>query len=326
MKFRTDLRISPFSFNIEHSKPVLLLGSCFSSNIGLKLKKYRFKTTINPHGIVFNPHSLSQIICNAIDGEGINEQFIVDSGNEFKSLEYHSDLNGSSREELIQKIAVANVKLSMSIKHAHTVFLTLGSSWVYEFKSLNRIISNCQKQPQTQFNKKLLSVSEISDSLNRIIESIKKVNPNLNVVFTVSPIRHIKDGIIENQRSKSHLIAAVHNIVDQFECCNYFPSYELLIDDLRDYRFYEKDLIHPNDQSIEYVWEQFERGFFNEQTSEINRLIGKLNSALAHRIIGNDKNITQKFIVNSIKLCETLEQALSVSLAVEKEHFLNLNK
>lgn len=326
MKFRTDIRISPFSFSIEHPKPIVLLGSCFSNNIGLKLKEFRFKTTINPHGIVFNPHSLAQLICNAIDGFSVDEQMITELGTEFKSFAYHSDISAKNKDDLIQKIAVANVKLSMAIKSADTIFLTLGSSWVYEHIELKQIVSNCHKVGQKEFNKKLLSYSDVFLNLQKAVSCIQKANPSCKIVFTISPIRHIKDGIVENQRSKSHLIAAVHQMVDDFENCFYFPSYELIMDDLRDYRFYERDLIHLNNQAVDYIWEKFGDAFFNDSILENNKLIKKLNSALNHKLLSNDLDSKQKFISSSLYLCEAIEQKINIELSKEKAYFNSLSE
>lgn len=326
MKFRTDLRISPFSFTIDHKKSIVLLGSCFSNNIGSKLKEHRFRTTINPHGIVFNPYSLAQLICNATDGYNVDEELIIQTGSEFKSLIYHSDLSANSKEDLIQKIAVANVRLSLAIKNANSIFLTLGTSWVYNHISLNQIVSNCQKVPQKEFQKQLLCVSEIHGYLKKALSCIQKINTKANIVLTISPVRHIKDGIVENQRSKSHLIAAVHKIVEENNNCFYFPSYEIAMDDLRDYRFYNKDLIHLNDQAVDYIWEKFGDAFFKTQTLENNKLIQKLNAALGHRLLGADDDSKQKFISYSLKLCEQIEAEIGIELLKEKAHFENLTK
>ncbi|MGB0430652.1 MAG: GSCFA domain-containing protein [Bacteroidia bacterium] len=324
MKFRTELGVSPFSFQINHNQCIVLLGSCFSNSIGQKLVSHRFKSAINPHGIVFNPYSLSNIIINSINGNTVNQSLFTEQNGVFKSFEYHSDIKSNSTEELTQKIAVANVKLSIALKKADVVFITLGTSWVYKLISNNQIVANCHKVAPSAFEKTLLSITEIITALGQINNTLNQVNPNTKIVFTISPIRHIKDGIVQNQISKSYLIAAVHQFIANKNNCFYFPSYELMMDDLRDYRFFEQDLVHPNSFAIEYIWQKFGKAFFNESTKDLNKKITKLNTALNHRLLGNSKSEKQKFIDKSLGLCSELEINAGLNLSKEKSYFLNL--
>lgn len=324
MKFRTELLISPFSFTIDHSKSVVLLGSCFSENIGQRLKSFHFNTKVNPHGTVFNPHSLAQILEIALEKQAITPEFICSVNGLYKSYLHHSSLFAHSKKDLQSAIALKNAELLAAIRQCQIVFITLGTAWVYALINGKGLVNNCQKQAQILFNKRLLSLTEIKDSIEKTIAQLKQLNPYIQLVFTLSPVRHIKDGFAENNLSKALLLAGIHSVFEKWTNCHYFPSYELVIDDLRDYRFYEKDLIHPNEIAIDYVWQKFESAFFGIKTQEINRKIERLNAALKHRILASSIVEKQKFVAASLQLCAEIAHLAIIDLSTEEAYFKNL--
>lgn len=324
MKFRTELLISPFSFTIDHSKSVVLLGSCFSENIGQRLKSFYFNTKVNPHGTVFNPHSLAQILEIALEKQAVPSDFICSVNGLYKSYLHHSSLFAHCEKDLQSAVALKNTELLATIRQCQTVFITLGTSYVYSLTNGSGVVNNCQKQAQNLFSKRLLSPSEIKDSIEKTIALLKQLNPMVQLVFTLSPVRHIKDGFAENNLSKALLLAGIHSVLKKSTNCHYFPSYELVIDDLRDYRFYEKDLIHPNELAIDYIWQKFESAFFIKKTQEINRKIERLNAALKHRILANSIVEKQKFIASSLQLCAEITHSAIIDLSTEEAYFKNL--
>ena len=323
MKFRTELKVTPFSFEIDHESNITLLGSCFAENIGQLLTRYKFNTTVNPHGILFNPYSLNRVLTDALDRPQSKPPPLIRSQGMWFSYLHHSDLCAPSEVLLQEKITRANKTLKSAIEQASCLFISLGTSWVYELKDTGTIVANCHKVPASEFNKRLLSPTEIGDALNAIIALLIKTNPELKIVFTVSPVRHIKDGVVENSRSKAALISGVHTCIDQYHHCSYFPSYELLMDDLRDYRFYTEDLIHPSKQAIDYCWEKFSQAFFSTKTSEVNKRIGKIVLARHHRFKAPTKEILTIFAEQQMAQCLAVEELIGQPIFREEKGYFN---
>lgn len=223
---------------------------------------------------------------------------------------HHSQVSSTAPGMLKEEISQLDKVLSQALSTASTVFITLGTAWVYEHISLGQIVANCHKVPAKDFDKKLLSPSEIHESLQGMVDSIQAVNPQTEIVFTVSPVRHIKDGIVENSLSKSLLIAGAHQCVVNNDGCHYFPSYELLMDDLRDYRFYDGDMIHPSKEAIAYCWEKFSLAFFDEKTMAINQRIEKVLLAQQHRFRSSSVATKEVFAQKQIRQCRDLESTV----------------
>lgn len=325
MKFRTELEVSPFPFQINHDSEIVLLGSCFAENVGELLSEYKFSTAINPHGILFNPFSLNEVLKRAITASPIESEYLVQSYNQWYSYLHHSDLLGKSEEELGDNIKRADHLLLDKIEKANYVFISLGTAWVYELKDSGKIVANCHKKPAQEFRKRLLTSHEAISALNDMVALLHNTNPQLKVIFTVSPVRHIKDGIVENARSKALLVSMVHECIEAQERCFYFPSYELLMDDLRDYRFYGEDLIHPSAKAISYVWEKFSQGFFSANTVSLNKSIGKMVSATEHRFRAPSEDMVAPFAQQHLQQCEVLEKQIGKPiLKVEIDYFKKL--
>jgi hypothetical protein len=291
MNFRTELKLGTAPFEINYDHELMLVGSCFSDNIGDKLKEMKMKVFSNPFGISFNPYSIAQSISRIIQNKEYTS--VENYNNLYFSFDHHSSFSSNTKEEILMKINKSLREAHDKLKQSDFIFITLGSAWVYRNIAQNRLVANCHKIPNKEFAKELLSIENITDSFNDLIKELKGFNPKLNVVFTVSPVRHLKDGFIENQRSKSILLESVHRIVETNSNCSYFPSYELVMDDLRDYRFFKKDMLHLNEIGVDYVWEKFGDFYFSKETLAIQEEVQALNALLQHRAL-NDSSLEEK--------------------------------
>lgn len=291
-EFRTTFNINPSENQFSHLNSFLLMGSCFSKNIGSKLKEAKFDTLCNPFGISYNPISIHQQL------QPNFEASISELEGIYFSHDLHSDQNQQSESEFLLNFNNQKNRLNKQLKNQPNLIITYGTSWVYELISEKKIVNNCQKIPSRIFTKRLLSVEEIVESWNKLATLLKTNYPKINVIFTISPVRHLKDGFHENQLSKSTLMLAINKICSSAENCSYFPSYELVIDDLRDYRFFTDDMIHPNEQAIEYIWNFFTQTYFSPATLQLLQQIKKLNTSLQHRAFQPDSAKHQRFLLN----------------------------
>lgn len=301
MVFRTELRSKSVEKKIEYTSNTLFIGSCFSNNIGELLKDRKFNVMVNPFGTVYNPVSICTQIENSINKHLIVSNDLEEVDKLFCHHDYHSIFNDIERESVVSKINTLIGNCCEYIQKADLIFITLGTSWVYELKDSKKIVANCHKRPSSFFNKKLLTFTQIKESLEKIHTLITSVNHNAKIVYTLSPVRHIKDGIEENALSKALLKLAIHDQVMN-NACLYFPSYEYMMDDLRDYRFYEEDMIHPNSVAIKYIWNKFTETFFSESTLHKIKEVEKINSFLSHRPVNPDKAYESKLAEKQIEL------------------------
>ena len=283
MNFRTEIQLNKERNQIDYNANMLLIGSCFSENISKKLHYFKFNTTSNPFGILFNPIAIETLISHAINEKVYTENEIFQRNEQWHCFDTHSDLSSANKNNLLQNLNEAIRTTHQQLTNATHILLTLGTSRVYRFIETDSIVGNCHKVPQKKFLQELLTVDEIIASLENISTLIKAVNPKTNIIFTVSPVRHLKDGFIENSQSKAHLLAAIHQLVDQRKQVYYFPSYEIMLDDLRDYRFYNSDMIHPNETAIEYIWEQFVKVWMQENSLSIMKEVDAIQKGLAHK-------------------------------------------
>jgi hypothetical protein len=289
MKFHLDYQPQKSPFAIDQNHKIMMMGSCFAENIGGMLREHRFNVNVNPSGIMFNPLSIALALEKWISGEKINADHFIKRGDEYFSFLHHSSVKAGSKQELEKALEQINVRAGEEIKKTDFLIITFGSAHYYYHTELGTSVANCHKQPGNLFEKRLLKVEEIVKDYSVLIESLQKANPKLKIIFTVSPVKYLRDGVVENNLSKSILILAVHELCGKYkEICFYFPAYELVNDDLRDYRFYKEDLAHPNEQAIKYIWEKFSETYFHLQTRELNVLMGKLNLAENHRPLNNN--------------------------------------
>ena len=269
MQFTTKIPIQKSNFPIDYDSKIMLLGSCFAENMGEKFEYFKFQTIVNPFGIIFNPVSLEKLIRRSIEKRKFTENDIFFHNDLWHCFEVHSELSNSDKDVFLESlndlISSTNKKLSDSTH----IIITLGTSWVYRLRQAQSdsdgVVANCHKVPQKEFTKELLSIQQIEESIESIISLVHSVNPNCKFIFTVSPVRHIKDGFIENTLSKAHLISAIHKIINHHPLPNiYFPAYEIMMDELRDYRFYTEDMLHPNQIAIDYIWIKFFENYIEE--------------------------------------------------------------
>jgi lysophospholipase L1-like esterase len=297
MKLQTNISIKQQADNlIDYHSKILLLGSCFSENIGNKLSYYKFQSKQNPFGILFHPKAIENLISRAIKEELYTEKELTFNNERWHCLDAHSSLSAADKNVLLKNLNSALIHTKKQLKEATHVFITLGTSWVYRYSETNAIVANCHKIPQKEFSKELLSVAEVSKILEQCIALLKSINKTVSVTFTVSPVRHLKDGFIENTRSKAHLIAAIHTVINSENNTYYFPSYEIVMDELREYRFYNEDMLHPNTTAINYIWEKFVFSWFSREAQDTMQEVETVQRGISHRPFNEKSEQHQQFL------------------------------
>ncbi len=320
-QFRTAVEIPKYDTKISYRSKILMLGSCFVENIGKLLLQKKFNTLINPFGVVYNPVSIASSLQMLIDGEKITKNELNFKNGLYFSYQHHSSFSNKSEEKCLQSINTQIQTASLELASADILFLTFGTSWVYELIDSGKIVSNCHKQPASCFNRYRLEIDEIVHLYKNLILSLSLFNPQLKIILTISPIRHWKDGAHENQLSKSTLLLATNQLVQLFNHVSYFPSYEIVMDELRDYRFYHEDMLRLSPSAIHYIWSQFTNAFMEKETHNNMKKISKITAATKHRPFNPHSESHQQFIRNSICEIEKLEKLLP-ELSFEKERAL----
>ena len=282
MKLTTPIKLSRQNPPINYSSKVLLLGSCFAQNMGAKLEYYKFQQCTNPFGILFHPVAIEKLITRAVNHTWFTSKDVFLQNEQWHCFLAHSKLSNTSEEDLISALNSALEKLRFSLLEASHVVFTFGTAWVYRHLEKDTIVANCHKVPQKEFVKQLLSPDDVSDVLLGIETKLRTINPTCSIINTVSPVRHIKDGLIANSRSKAHLIAGVQEIVSPEKLNHYFPSYDIMMDELRDYRYYKEDLIHPNQTAIAIIWNAFTGSWICPETAALQKKIATIQSGMLH--------------------------------------------
>ena len=300
--FRTEIKPKAAPFSIDYQSFTLGIGSCFIENIGAMLNARQLLFLQNPFGIVYNPLSIARQLAVISTLETVEKPYFFTKNDLFQhnglwgSLQHHSKFSGESREIVLKNINDSLVTAHDFFKKTNRIILTLGTANVFVWKETGEVVANCHKLPPQYFEKKRLNIEEIVATFKPIFEKIFTQNTDCQIIITVSPIRHIRDGLVENNRSKAVLLLAADALSQLFEHVHYFPTYEIMMDDLRDYRFYESDMIHPNSTAIEYIWQHFSETFFDNKTKNIITKVEKINLMMAHRPLhGADTAGYQKF-------------------------------
>lgn len=306
MEFRRAFQVPSMKeqLNIRHG--VMLVGSCFTEHLGNKLEQNRFSTLQNPHGILFNPASLAKSVTSYIEKKQYNKNDLFFQQEWWTSWDHHSQFSHADPDQLLEMINKSQDEAHSFLQKAKWLVLTLGSAWVYQLAE-GSIVANCHKVPTDKFQKRLLPVEEVLAVLDNMIHRLFMFNPGLRIMFTISPVRHLRDGFVENNRSKAILIQAVHHLVEKFEGLFYFPSYELIIDDLRDYRFYAEDMVHPNYLATSYVWEKFSESCIDEESRKFIKEIAPINAALSHKPFQPDSNAHKLFRQKQVEKLQQLQ-------------------
>ncbi|MGZ3884630.1 MAG: GSCFA domain-containing protein [Bacteroidia bacterium] len=294
---------------IDHSQKILLMGSCFTEYIGMYFSNFKFDALVNPNGILFNPASIGFALETYIKKNKAGA--VIQNNGLFSDLNYHGDFSSASEQDLNEMIRGSQQIAHDHLKNSQWLIVTFGSAFVYRHLKTDRIVANCHKLPQNEFRKELLMPADIIKQYNKLIPALQRFVPGLNILFTVSPVKYLRDGLIENNRSKSILIHSVHEIIGSNTACFYFPAYELVSDDLRDYRFYKEDLAHPNEQAIAYVWNKFSECAFSGATQKLNNKISEILAAASHRPVHPGSAQHQKFKADYLKKCRDLETEFS---------------
>lgn len=287
MKLKTDIHIEPSSIKIDHGNRVYFMGSCFSENIAKKFQYHGFNVLSNSHGIIYNPFSISESFFDLMNPASYKEKDLTFDNGRYFSYAHHGCFDTKVAADILGNINDTTQLHAKFIKEASFVFVTLGTAWIYLEKEKQMVVANCHKMAAELFEKRLLTASEIEINLEKMIDRILFLNPAAHIVFTLSPVKHLKDGFVENQLSKSMLHVAIQNWLG--EKVSYFPAYEIMNDDLRDYRFWSADMMHPNELAIEYIWEKFCETNFSEETMQLMNEVKKLQQFVGHRSLSGDE-------------------------------------
>ncbi|MEG2277740.1 MAG: GSCFA domain-containing protein [Odoribacter sp.] len=283
MELQTKIDIVRPNFEINYRSSILMIGSCFTENIGEKLAYFKFNIDLNPCGIVYNPFSVANVLQLLLAHKRLTESDLLPNNGKWVSLLHHGRFSALQAADCLKNI---NERLELSaarLKTTNVLIITWGTSWVYRYKENGMIVSNCHKFPATAFDRFRLTVAEIVEKYTELIARLKTLTPDLQILFTVSPVRHWKDGAHGNQLSKSVLFLAIDELVRKFDCVSYFPAYEIVMDELRDYRFYAEDMLHPSTRTIDYIWEKFGENYLSKETEPLRKRIDKINKTLLHR-------------------------------------------
>lgn len=304
--FQTPVLISPSTFDISYESSVLTLGSCFAENIGKKMKQVYFETEINPFGVLYNPVSIKNSIELLLKNKQFTQNDLFENKDLWQSFTCSSLFSNVSAEKCLMKMNINLKNASEFLQKTDVLLITFGTGWVFEEKKSGSVVSNCHKLPASYFNRRRLSVDEIVADYTNLIGGINTQFPAIQLVFSVSPIRHWKDGAHENNLSKSILLLAVDALQKKFKNVHYFPAYEIQLDELRDYRFYASDMFHPSDVAVDYIWQKFSETYFTDKTVGIKKELEQLTSDLSHRPLFPDSEEYQRFRLNIEKRKEKI--------------------
>ncbi len=297
MNFRTAIQIEKTTFNISHLDGILAMGSCFTEHIGQRLFYHQFKINQNPLGISYNPISISKHLL-LLAGQACDSESTTEYDGYFFHYDFHSSFFDTSSKALIHQLREKIKAAQSSLARTNVLILSFGTSIVYRHKKNTNIVNNCHKQNADQFEKIQLSPNQMIQALVHSIQKIKELNPELQFIFTLSPVRHLRFGMRENSVSKAALNWAINELCNEHDYCHYFPSYEIFMDDLRDYRFYDSDLLHPSVEGVEYVWNLFSETYFEDHTKNLNQNIHTIQQGLSHRPFHEKSLAHQKFKEN----------------------------
>lgn len=289
MNFKLNFDIKSPARKINYSDKLFFIGSCFSENIAEQFDKHLFSVTSNPHGILFNPTSIANALQDVINKKIYADKDIFFEQGLWRSFHHHGQFSNADKTVCLENINASINKAYEQLKNSKYLFVTLGSAFAYKHVQQQHIVANCHKIPAKEFEKILINKEEITNSYNKLIADLKTFNPTIKIVFTVSPVRYIRDGLVENNHSKAVLLQATHELIATNENCFYFPSYEIVIDELRDYRFFKEDMVHPNELAIKYIWERIQQSWIDATSLEFINEAGQYKRLLEHRVLNESE-------------------------------------
>ena len=294
--FRTILSTPDYPFTVDLKTSVLSIGSCFAEHMGTRLKHNKAHILQNPFGILYNPLSIARCLESGLSPSNDFSEVLVAYDGLWHSFDHHGSFSTSEEKEFLHTINASHVRLYQFLKSTQLLICTFGTSHVYYHKESGIPVANCHKIPAKAFDRKMLMADEIVDKYSDLFARLSNQNPSMQILLSVSPVRHLKDGIISNQFSKAQLITACHILCQRFDFCHYFPAYEWIMDDLRDYRFYAQDMIHPTSLAIDYIWKHFMTGLFTEGYIQFIDELEKIHTSLAHRPLFSQSPGYRKFL------------------------------
>lgn len=326
MDFFLPFHIQSYPFNISYTDKILFIGSCFSGEIGNKMAGLKFEVLQNPSGILYDPVSIADALFSYIENKPFTETSLFELNGLWHSWKHHSIFSGVDKKEVLKKINRNRSAAHRFLKQAKVLIITVGTAFHYQLKSTGEHVVNCHKAPADHFIKTLSSVEEMKPDLLSAFSALRILNPTIKIIFTVSPVRHVRDGVIENNRSKSRLIETVHSIAGEQESVFYFPSYELVTDVLRDYRFYKNDLVHPNETAVNFVFRKFCDSFLDELSEAVMREIERVIAAVNHHPFLKESAAHQKFMASQLANINKIESKYPfINLSEEKKYFANFS-
>lgn len=311
MELRTKIPLSTQKKQIDYNSKVLLLGSCFVENIGMKLNYFKFQSLQNPFGILFHPIAIEKLVIRALndpESSVFTEEDIFFYNEQWHCFEVHSLVSDSKKESFLKLLNDNLLAFRKYILTASHIIFTYGTAWVYRFIETDSVVANCHKIPQKKFVKELLTIEKVSTSINNTISLIKLINPDAIIITTVSPVRHLKDGFIENTRSKAHLISGLQDVLESKKDTYYFPSYEIMMDELRDYRFYTEDMLHPNKTAISILWNKFSEVWISSKTKTLQKKIAIIQSGLQHKAFNPTSRAHKQFLQELKTKIKTIQE------------------
>lgn len=312
MQFRTTVHInpSPYSVNLKHH--IYTIGSCFADAIGSRLENYKFDTLANPFGVVYNPHSLHKLLEYAIQNKKPDADTFLQQSDVHLNYDFHSELSALNKAELETHIQARIFQSHEFLSKADWLLITYGTAWVYARKDNGKVVANCHKLPADNFEKILLSQKRIIESFQQLFEKLKKLNPKIKIILTVSPVRHMKDTFQLNNVSKSVLLLSCHTLSQLYDDVQYFPAYEIMMDELRDYRFYKPDMLHPSEEAENFIWEKFIETYAGEKTKAFITKWKGILASLQHKAFHRTSSAHQQFLKKTLEILEELKYEVNV--------------
>ena len=321
--FRTPVHIPESTFDLTYKKKSLLVGSCFTDNVGQKLQYYKFPVMINPFGVMYNPVSVKKVLEALISNTPFEEKDLHQHNTSWLSFYHDTSFSGYDKEQVLKDINRKQHESSEWLKNTDLLILTFGTARVYRHRKEQTIVSNCHKLPAKEFERELLNVEAIVEEYRSLLENLRKFNKDLKIVFTVSPVRHWKDGAARNQQSKAVLILAIHQLLEEFPETEYFPSYETMMDELRDYRFYADDMLHPGTTGIQYIWQRFSDTYIKKSTRKLMDKVEEIVKARDHKPFRPRSLEYQQFLKKQIEKTEQfLDKNPHIDLRPELDYFI----
>lgn len=325
MEFRIKIDIRPSKAGINYESPVILIGSCFANEIGRHFENGKLKSLVNPFGVLYNPLSTGRAIDLIMEGKVFSKDDLYFYGNKYLSFYHDTGFSSENAGYSLNKINSSLSEARRLLSGARFLFITFGTARIFKWKENNMPVANCHKIPAAAFTRHLLEAEDIAEYWEEIIRRLQQFNKDLNIVFTVSPVRHLKDGAHGNQVSKSILITAIDKLVSRNNELTYFPSYEIMLDELRDYRFYKKDMLHPSDLAVEYIWDRLRESYFSPGTEQIYQRVLKISEAARHKVLGNDPDELARFKETMLTRISKLKNEYPViDLGEEEKYFREL--